>query len=103
MAHASNLSVLHRVSIELGDRSYPINIGAGLLGDSASWSGVPRSAQALIVTNTTVAPLYAQQLKSAIAAGHDAVHIVELPDGEEHKTWQSLNLIFDALLQRACD
>ena len=61
------------------------------------------AAQALIVTNTTVAPLYAAQLERAIAARHQTVHVVALPDGEEHKTWQSLNLIFDALLQKACD
>jgi 3-dehydroquinate synthase len=103
MALASTASVLHQVPIELGDRRYPINIGAGLLGDNATWSGVPMSAQALIVTNTTVAPLYAAQLESAIAARHQAVHVVALADGEEHKTWQSLNLIFDALLQKACD
>ena len=64
MALAPTASVLHQVPIELGDRSYPINIGAGLLGDSATWSGVPMSAQALIVTNTTVAPLYAAQLRT---------------------------------------
>jgi 3-dehydroquinate synthase len=61
------------------------------------------AAQALIVTNTTVAPLYAAQLERAIAPRHQTVHVVALPDGEEHKTWQSLNLIFDALLQKACD
>ena len=94
---------MHRVPIELGDRSYPINIGSDLLGDSATWSGVPQSAQAVIVTNTTVAPLYAAQLERAILARHQTVHVVELPDGEEHKTWQTLNLIFDALLQKACD
>jgi 3-dehydroquinate synthase len=103
MAPAPTTSVLHQVPIELGDRSYPINIGACLLGDCATWSGVPMAAQALIVTNTTVAPLYAAQLERAVAARHQAVHVVALPDGEEHKTWQSLNLIFDALLQKACD
>jgi 3-dehydroquinate synthase len=103
MASVPTASVLHQVPIELGDRSYPINIGAGLLGDSATWRGVPMAAQALIVSNTTVAPLYAAQLERAIAARHQTVHVVALPDGEEHKTWQSLNLIFDALLQKACD
>ena len=103
MRAASTASSPHKVSIELGDRSYPINIGSGLLGDSATWSGVPAAAQALIVTNTTVAPLYAAQLEQAISARHQSVHVVALPDGEEHKTWQTLNLIFDALLKKACD
>ena len=64
---------------------------------------MPSSAQALIVTNTTVAPLYAAGLHRALAARHGKVHVVELPDGESHKTWQTLNMIFDALLQKACD
>jgi 3-dehydroquinate synthase len=96
-------TVSHRVPIELGDRSYPIVIGTSLLGDPATWSMVPGSAQALIVTNTTVAPLYAERLQSALATHHGSVHVLALPDGEEFKDWQTLNLIFDALLQRACD
>jgi len=103
MAAAPTASVLHQVPIELGDRSYPIHIGTGLVADPASWGSVPASAQALIVTNTTVAPLYAQQLQQALRARHGAVHVVALPDGEEHKNWQTLNLIFDALLEKACD
>jgi 3-dehydroquinate synthase len=96
-------SAFHQVPIELGDRSYPIHIGTGLLGDTSTWTQVPRAAQGLIVTNTTIAPLYAAVLERAIAARHDAVHVVVLPDGEAHKNWQTLNLIYDALLQHGCD
>ena len=96
-------SVLHQVPIELGERSYAISIGSGLLGDPATWTGVPASAQALIVTNTTVAPLYARQLSEALAARHRTIHVMALPDGEAHKNWQTLNLIFDELLRNACD
>jgi 3-dehydroquinate synthase len=103
MPPAPTASVLHTVPIELGERSYPISIGSGLLGDSATWAQVPAAAQAVVVTNTTVAPLYAEQLRRAIATRHQAVHIVALPDGEEHKNWETLSLIFDALLQKACD
>jgi 3-dehydroquinate synthase len=46
-----------QVRIDLGDRSYDILIGAGLLARPASWEGLPRAAAALVVTNTTVAPL----------------------------------------------
>jgi 3-dehydroquinate synthase len=95
--------VSHRVPIELGERSYPIIIGTSLLDDPATWSAVPGSAQALIVSNTTVAPLYAQRLERALAARHARVHVLALPDGEQYKDWQSLNLIFDALLKHACD
>ena len=103
MAAVSTASVLHQVPIELGDRSYPIDIGTGMLGDAATWASVPPSTQALIVTNTTVGPLYAAALQRAVAARHAAIHVVALPDGEEHKNWQTLNLIFDALLANACD
>jgi 3-dehydroquinate synthase len=92
-----------RVAIELDERSYSILIGAGLLDDTAAWSDAPRSAQALIVTNTTVAPLYAQRLQRAIASRHERVHVVALPDGEAHKNWETLNRIFDELLAQACD
>ncbi len=91
------------VRIELGERSYCIHVGSGLLAKAGSYAGLPRAAQALIVSNTTVAPLYVATLKSVLQAHHGQVHVVELPDGEAHKDWQTLNLIFDALLARACD
>jgi len=92
-----------RVEIDLGERSYPILIGSGLLDDPASWAGLPKAAAALIVTNTTVGPLYAERLRRALAGHYAQVHIVELPDGEAYKTWDSLNMIFDALLSKGCD
>jgi 3-dehydroquinate synthase len=101
MAAAS--SVLHQVPIALGDRSYKIHIGTGLLADPDTWSRVPPAAYGVIVTNTTVAPLYAQRLQAAISARHRHVEVVVLPDGEQYKDWQTLNRIFDAMLQRGCD
>ena len=92
-----------RVDIQLGDRSYPILIGAGLLDDPRSFDVVPASATALIVSNTTVAPLYAGALQSALAGRFRAVHLLELPDGEAYKNLQTLNLIFDELLGRGSD
>jgi 3-dehydroquinate synthase len=92
-----------RVSIELAERSYPILIGAGLLGDPQAYSVLPPGHSALIVTNTTVAPLYAARLQDALAQRYQRIHMVVLPDGEEHKNWSTLNLIFDALLQNQCD
>jgi len=91
------------VSIALGDRSYPITIGSHLLGDSQTYSALPKAASAFIVSNTTVAPLYAQRLAAALAAHYKVVHQVTLPDGEEFKTWETLNLIFDALLSQGSD
>lgn len=89
--------------IDLGTRSYPIVIGTGLLGDAQTYTNLPAASTALIVTNTTVAPLYAHTLQTALQGRFKAVHTVVLPDGEEYKTWQTLNLIFDALLERECD
>jgi len=91
------------VEIQLGERSYPILIGSDLLGESKSFAAVPAAAAALIVTNTTVAPLYAAALRRTLAGRFRAVHVLELPDGEAHKDWQTLNLIFDALLAHGCD
>ncbi len=92
-----------RVSIELAERSYPILIGAGLLGDPETYSVLPQGHTALIVTSATVAPLYAARLQDALAQRYQRIHTVVLPDGEEHKTWSTLNLIFDALMQNQCD
>ncbi len=103
MSAPASATQIEQVPIELGDRSYPILIGERLLDEVAAWTSVPASAQALVVTNTTVAPLYEGKLRAAIEARHRRVHTVQLPDGEEHKNWQTLNMIFDALLGNACD
>jgi 3-dehydroquinate synthase len=92
-----------QVQIRLGERSYPIVIGAHLLDNPATWGALPRASTALIVTNATVAPLYAQRLQAALAGRYGVIHSVVLPDGEEFKTWATLSLIFDALLQHGCD
>ncbi|KRI01615.1 3-dehydroquinate synthase [Curvibacter sp. PAE-UM] len=105
MSQSTDLTrpALMQVLIELGERSYPILIGSGLLAQPDSYAGLPRAAQALIVSNTTVAPLYVAKLRQALQAHYGQVRVVELPDGEAHKDWQTLNLIFDALLAQACD
>jgi len=99
-----DLSVLpQRVDIQLGDRSYPILIAADLLGDPAHFAALPPATTALIVTNTKVGPLYAAALKRTLARRFATVHTLELPDGEVHKDWPTLNLIFDALLGHGAD
>ena len=92
-----------RVHIDLADRGYDILIGTGLLGRADSYAGLPGGATAVVVTNRTVAPLLAERLMAALHAGFTRVRLVELPDGEAHKDWSTLNLIFDALLNAACD
>ena len=91
------------VPINLGERSYSIAIGSGLLGDPASFDDAPRASAAVIVSNTTVAPLYAQRLVQALAGKYAQIHQVVLPDGEAYKTLETLNQIFDAVLAHGCD
>ncbi len=94
---------METVHIDLGERSYPIVIAEGLLAQSSTWQALPKAAAALVVTNDVVAPLYLSTLKQALSGQYAQVHEVVLPDGEAHKDWQTLNLIFDALLQHGCD
>lgn len=96
------------LNVDLGERSYPILIGRGLLEDSellTRYIGTSSGAggKVAIVTNTTIAPLYLEKVAAPLrASGREIVTIV-LPDGEEYKNWQSLNLVFDALLANKCD
>ncbi|MCK6431633.1 MAG: 3-dehydroquinate synthase [Burkholderiaceae bacterium] len=92
-----------RLTIDLGERSYDIWIGDGLLDAAVAWQGLPQSARALVVTNDVVGPLHARALLDRVAPLHGSVDCLELPDGEVHKNWQTLNLIFDRLLEKACD
>lgn len=85
------------IAVALGERSYPIRIGAGLLGDSRwlrDWIG---ARQALIVSNTRVAPLYLDRLEASLA-GLAVSHAI-LPDGEQYKTLDSAARIFAALAE----
>ena len=91
------------VQIALGERSYPILIGAGLLSQPSAWQGLPKASTALIVTNDAVGPLYAAALQQALKPHYAQIHQVTLPDGESHKTWQTLNQVFDVLLSQGCD
>jgi 3-dehydroquinate synthase len=91
-----------QVAIDLGDRSYDILIGGDLFKPE-SFVGLPKSSKALIVTNTTVGPLYTARLRAAIAPFHKQVLDVELPDGEQYKDWPALNQVFTKLLEEASD
>jgi 3-dehydroquinate synthase len=91
------------VPIELGDRSYPIHIGTQLLGQAASYLALPDASHAVVVSNTTVSPIYAEQVLNALQGKYSRVSQVVLPDGEAFKHWETLNLIFDQLLADGCD
>ncbi len=92
-----------QVAISLDDRSYDIHIGQGLLSRAETWAHLPKAQTAVIVTNETIAPLYEATLRRAIATHFKQIETVVLPDGEAHKDWQTLQLIFDALLSKGCD
>ncbi len=98
-----NATDLQTVPIDLGHRSYHIAIRGSLFDNPLSYVELPAASSALIVTNTTVGPLYADRLQSALQGKFKHIHTVVLPDGEVFKTWQTLNLIFDALLSNGCD
>jgi len=102
-AKPTNSASSETVRIELADRSYDILIGENLLGQTHTYLALPKASAALIVSNTTIAPLYEVALKNALAAHYPHIHSVHLPDGEAHKDWPTLNLIFDTLLGQACD
>ena len=92
------------VHIALGDRSYPILIGSGLLSDPATWAPqANRKAVALVVTNVTVDKLYAATLVQALSAHFARVRVLALPDGEAYKDLAHLNLVFDELLGQEAD
>ena len=91
------------VPIALGERSYDILIGPGLLDAATTWQGLPRAAAALIVSNETVAPLYLERLRLQLLRHYARVEAVVLPDGEQYKDWASLNRIVDHLLAGALD
>ncbi len=82
---------------------YPILIGAGLLAQPSTWAGLPRAADAVIVSNPAVWALFGRQLQAALRPLHRRVSHVLLPDGEQHKEWASLELIFQHLLATGCD
>ena len=92
-----------QVRIQLADRSYPIVIGSGLLGQPKTYQNLPYASSVLIVSSTVIAPLYANQLREALAHRYAEIILLTLPDGEAHKDWTTLQLIFDALLQNECD
>lgn len=87
---------MHTLTVELGERSYPIYIGSGLMQQPDLLPGHIHGKRALIVSNEVVAPLYLEKLKTAL--GGIEADIVVLPDGEHSKTLDTLNLIFDRLL-----
>ena len=94
---------MQQVTVELGDRSYPIQVGAGLLEGNAALAALAQGRSVAIVTDATVDGLFGDRLAAALKpVAHQLIRIVLAP-GEATKGWESLNRIFDSLLASRFD
>ncbi len=89
------------LTVDLGDRSYPIHIGSGLLSKSELIQPHIMGATTVTVSNVTVAPLYLDKVHQLI--NQDANTDIILPDGEEYKNLETLNEIYTQMLESRCD
>lgn len=94
---------MQTLKVELANRSYPIHIGTGLITNADLIVPHLKRKHVAVVTNTTVAPLYLQQLTQTLNDAGVTVIPIILPDGEAYKNGETLNLIYDALLQHRCE
>ncbi len=90
------MSTQQTITVALGDRSYPILIGSKLLENGVDLSAFVAGKDCLLVSNSTVAPLYAEALMQSL--GESNVTLFELPDGEAHKTLHTLSTVLDRLV-----
>ena len=90
---------MQTLTVALGDRAYPIHIGNGLLNQPQLILPHLKIPQVAIVTNTTVEPLYLERLQNTLVDAGVKVVAIVLPDGETYKNNESLQHIYDVLLQ----
>ncbi|WP_374243960.1 3-dehydroquinate synthase [Zoogloea sp.] len=94
---------MRTLNVELAERSYPIRIGARLLEQPGLIKPYLKTRRVAVVTNDVVGPLYLDAFVAGLEAEGLSVTRIVLPDGEAHKDWPTLNLIFDGLLAARCD
>ena len=94
---------MRTLSVALDARSYPIHIGTGLLADPGLILPYLKTTRVAVITNTVVGPLYLAPFVAGLRERGLRVTEIVLPDGEAHKDWPTLNLIFDGLLGERCD
>jgi len=92
---------MERITVTLGERSYPITIAAGLFNDSASFWPLKAGDRAMLVTNQTLAPLYLDALRLRLEDAGVVVDQAILPDGEQFKTLAVMDQVFTALLEKS--
>lgn len=95
--------MMKTLEVDLGKRSYPIYIGTDLIDQPDLFAACDKATSIYIVTNTTVAPLYAARLSKTLETFGKPVRTIILADGEAHKDWKNLQLIFDDLLKFGAD
>ena len=92
---------MKEIRLELGDRSYTIFVQMGLL-DKAGFL-LPPASEVALVTDTNVEALFAERVKYSIAkAGYD-VHTIAIPAGEDHKSRETLEFIYDKMFELGLD
>jgi len=91
------------LQVSLNDRSYPILIGENLLGHPEYLLPYVRRPRVVVVTNTTVAKIYLESFRAGLARENIQTLPILLPDGEEHKNWPTLSLVYDQLLRARCE
>lgn len=94
---------MQTLKVDLANRSYPIHIGRNLIADANLILPHLKRKHVAIVTNTTVAPLYLDKLSQTLQVAGVSVIPIILPDGEAYKNTETLNKIYDALLQNRCE
>ncbi len=97
------MTALHQLNVDLGDRSYPIFIGNQLLDSHSLISDHILGNSALIVTNTTVAPLYLHKVETTLNKQQIRFDTVILEDGEQYKTLANVERIIDVLIDKRHD
>ncbi len=90
---------MEKIIVDLGERSYPISIGAGLFNDPAYFSFLSLNKKVLVISNVTVAPLYADKIVSLIEKQGADVSVLELPDGEQYKSLDTFETVMSFLIE----
>jgi 3-dehydroquinate synthase len=93
---------MESVRVALGERSYPIHIGTGLIDSAELYAPHLAGGAAAIVTNDVVSPLYLSKVRAALVSAGARASAIVVEDGEQAKRWENVDRICDALLQARC-
>ena len=92
-----------RIRVDVADRGYDILVAAGVLARPETYAALPAGEVAVVVSNSTVAPLFGDRLVACLRQRFRSVSLLALDDGEQHKTWPAVERIVDALLAAGAD